>query len=326
VNARKVVRRIGLVLGVLVALALASAIVAFGFVLPRSRPAPDVKAPTTPEAVARGEYLVNNVLFCFYCHSEVDDNAPGKPFVGKNLGAGRVVPAFERLPGHVVAPNLTPDRETGLGAWTDGEIMRLVREGVTRDGRAIFPYMPYYAYAKALSDDDTLAVVSYLRTLKPVKNDIGKTKLDFPVSLVAKAFAKPLEKSPPPLPTEPVARGQALLEIAGCIPCHQTTDDRHMPVAGYELAGGTPAYTPKGTIAIPNITSDPETGIGSYTDDEIIAAFTAGVSKRNPGRLLYFMPWPYYAGMSAEDKRALVAALRASAPIKHAVPAFKPAP
>lgn len=313
---KRIATRIALALAALLATAVTVLYVAF----PKKRPAPDVTVPRDAATVARGEYIVRNVSLCLGCHSGMSE-APGRPLEDDNrLGAGKVIVAWEGLPGRVVAPNLTPDPETGLGSWTDGEIVRAIREGISRDGRPLFPYMPYDLYAKALSDADALAVVAYLRTLKPVKNSLPTTSLDFPLPLIVRTMPEPVVSPAPDLPADPVARGRALLTLCACGGCHDTMDATHSAKPGMELAGGEPFDMPQGTVHAPNITSDPETGIGRFTDEQILASIEAGRSLRRPNTLIWGMPWALYAGMTAEDKHAIVAALRASKPVNHEVP------
>ncbi|MCU0686420.1 MAG: cytochrome c [Polyangiaceae bacterium] len=313
-------KRIILWISVALAALITTAVAVLYLAFPKVRPAPVLTAPNDAATVARGEYIVKSVSLCLGCHSGMSE-APGRPLEDDGrLGAGKVMAAWEGLPGRVVAPNLTPDRETGLGAWTDGEIVRALREGISRDGRPLFPYMPYDLYAKALSDADALAVVAYLRTLKPIKNELPKTSLDFPLPLIVRTMPEPLATPAPAVPTELVARGQTLLKLCACGACHDTNDSTHSAIPGMELAGGEPFNLPSGTVHAPNITSDPETGIGKFTDEQIIAAIDSGRSLRRPNSLIWGMPWALYAGMTADDKRAIVAALRASKPVKHVVP------
>src|SRR5215207_8741457 len=106
---------------------------------PAQRPASAVKFEATPERVARGQYLVNHVTICFDCHSE-RTTAYGLPFKPGREGVGGFV-WDQRIgfPGTLAASNITPDPETGLGQWSDGEIVRALREGVDREGKALFP-------------------------------------------------------------------------------------------------------------------------------------------------------------------------------------------
>lgn len=309
--------------GLLLVLAVTGLVVKFYVLSPRLRPAADLKAPNTPEAIARGKYLANHVMVCTGCHSKVQEDKSGEPLVESELGAGRDFGDHPELfPGHIKARNLTPDPETGLGQWTDGEIVRALREGVSRDGRPLFPMMPYPVYAKTMSDEDALAIVSYLRSLEPIKNDPGPMKVNFPISMFVRAVPKPLEQSPPPAPDgkDPVARGKWLLEVASCADCHTTMNERHEPLPGHYLAGGNKWPIPgKGTVYTSNITSDKATGIGAYSDEDLLRVLNEGKGKS--GRELYGMPWPYYAGMTDEDKRALIAALRTVPAVANVVPA-----
>jgi hypothetical protein len=297
-------------------------VVKFFLLSPRLRPALDVKAPSTPEAIARGKYLVDNVTGCLGCHSQIDESVSGEPPVPGRLGSGRDFGLMQGFPGHIRAPNLTPDAQTGLGAWSDGEVARAIREGVSRDGRPLFPMMPYGSYAQSLSDADVLAIVAYLRTLPAIKNDPGRTQIDFPVSMFVRAVPAPLEKSAlgEPPATDPVARGEWLLTACSCHDCHDSVDGHHAAIPGKALAGGGPMPIPnKGVVYTANITSDTATGIGAYTDDDLLRVL--GEGKGKSGETLYAMPWRYYGGMTDSDKRALIAALRKVPAVVNAVPA-----
>jgi mono/diheme cytochrome c family protein len=309
---KKIVLRVLGAIVALVLLAVLGVVVKFFVLSPKSRPAPTVTAPKTPEAIARGKYLVSNVAACIGCHSNVQEDKPGDPPVPGKLGAGRDFGDIPGFPGHLRAPNLTPDKETGIGNFSDGEILRAMREGIGRDGRALFPQMPYQTYAKTLSDDDALAIIAYLRTLEPVKNDPGRMEVKFPVSMFIRGAPQPLEASPPaaPAPSDKLARGKWLLQVCSCGDCHDSVDDHRQKLPGKAFAGGQPFPLPggKGTAISPNITSDKATGIGAYSDDDLRRVFDEGKGKN--GRVLYVMPWSYYAGLTKEDKEALVAALR----------------
>lgn len=310
-------------IAVLLLLAIVGVVVKFYVISPRARPAPVVTAPTSPEAIARGKYLVSHVTACLGCHSPVQEDRPGDPPVEGKLGAGRDFGDWgPQVPFHLRAPNLTPDKETGIGAMTDGEILRGMREGIGRDGRALFPQMPYKTYAKTLSDDDALAIIAYLRTLTPIKNDPGRTEIKFPVSMFIRGAPQPLGASAPsaPAPTDKLARGRWLLDVCSCHDCHDSVDAKMRKLPGKALAGGMkfPLPNGKGFAVAPNITSDKATGIGAYEDDDLRRAFDEGKGKA--GRFLYVMPWSYYGGMTKDDKEALIVALREVAPVSNAVP------
>src|ERR1041385_8393818 len=110
-------------------------------------------------AIARGRYLANSVGRCFWCHSPQNSEDPSSPRP-EMLGAGDVLDA--QTP--VIAPNLTPESETGLGSWTDHEIERAIREGVGRSGERLRSDHPA-AYYSVMSDEDVASIVTYLRSL-----------------------------------------------------------------------------------------------------------------------------------------------------------------
>jgi mono/diheme cytochrome c family protein len=310
---KKVIRRVLAAISLLLLLAVAGVLLKFYVLSPRSRAPQAMTAQATPESLARGKYLVNNVAACIGCHSPVQEDKPGDPPVDGRIGAGRDFGDWgPKVPFHLRAPNLTPDKETGIGNFTDGEVIRAIREGIGKDGRALFPQMPYVTYAQTLSDEDALAIVAYLRTLPPIKNDPGRTDIKFPVSMFIRGVPKPLEGSPPkaPAPTDKLARGKWLLDVCSCHDCHDSVDSKMQKLGGKGVAGGMCFALTNGrvnTIA-PNITPDKATGIGAYSDDDLRRVFDEGKGKS--GRFLYTMPWSYYGGMTKDDKEALIAALR----------------
>jgi len=133
--------------------------------------------------------------------------------------AGQVFTKLHGMPGTVVTPNLTPDPETGIGAWTGGEIVRAIREGVDKDGRTLFPMMPYKAFRK-MSDEDVYSVVAYLRSLPPVKRKHPATQLDFPVGLFIRSAPRPVGHVAGPDLADHRAKGEYLVNLAGCLGCH----------------------------------------------------------------------------------------------------------
>jgi hypothetical protein len=316
---KKWLKRIAIGLGVLLVLVIGFVVVFFYLLHPKSRDAPNVKAPATPEAIARGEYLANHVLGCTLCHSPIDERKPGDEVVAGKLFAGRVFPTSPEFPLKLVGPNISPDKETGIGAWTDGEILRAMREGVDRHGKTLFPMMPY-PRLRRLPDDDALAVVAYLRSVPAISNKVPRSDINFPISMFIRLAPEPLESSPPPWPTAPVERGKLFLELMGCIDCH-TPMDKGKLVESKLFAGGNKFTWEMGTVYTSNITSDPATGIGAYSDDDLMRVFREGKGK--DGRTLWVMPWRAYQGTKEEDLRALIAALRTLKPIQNVVPAPK---
>jgi len=158
---------------------------------PAVAPPSNIKVEMSEARIARGRYLFN-LADCDGCHSERDFTRFGGPVVEGRVGVGQVLP-YDGLPGRIVARNITPDRETGLGAWTDGEKIRAIREGISRDGAMLFPMMPYPGYRK-MSDEDVQSLVAFLNTLSAVPNPLPKTEVKFPVSMFVKGVPQPAGK------------------------------------------------------------------------------------------------------------------------------------
>jgi mono/diheme cytochrome c family protein len=318
---KKVLKRAALALASVIVLAVLAVVVRFYGLAPVVRAAPATTAPSSPAAALRGKYLAEHVALCRSCHSPSDSRAPGQPVIAGREYSGRDFFEIHEagFPGRIRAPNLTSDPTTGIGRRTDGELLRAMREGIGHDGRALF-MMPWRNFAEALSDDDALAIVAFLRTLPPVANDPGRTDVDFPISMFVRAEPRPLEHAAAPMPSDPLERGRRLLTLGNCSGCHSTHDARHEPIAGHYLAGGDRFPLPGLVTAYaPNLTSDPATGLGAYSDDDILRVLEQG--KNRSGRALYFMPFPELRGMSDEDKHALLLALRSVPPVAHLVPA-----
>ena len=128
-------------------------------------------APENAAAVVRGEYLVE-LLGCGACHTEgalIGEPDPRMSMAGSSIGIAYSNPLQNKNPGIVFAPNLTPDRDTGIGRWTDNEIIDAVRMGSGRHGPRRILVMPWQGYAK-LTEDDAWAIVAYLRSMEPVEN------------------------------------------------------------------------------------------------------------------------------------------------------------
>ena len=311
-------KKIVVVVAVLVLAAVIGVPAFFYGAYPKMRPAPEMKAPSTPAALERGRYLAEAMTGCVACHSPIDESRPGDfPQAGLEY-AGRVWPAEAGFPGTIVAPNITPDPETGIGRWTDGEVARAIREGVSRDGRPLFPLMNYPSY-RDLSDEDVMALVAYLRSRPAIRRDNGRTALHFPVGMMIRTVPQPLEGPPAGLPAGGVERGRTMLKLMLCGDCHTPRDDRGNPVAGKELAGGTAFRGPWGVVYSANITSHPSAGLGTYSNDDLRRVFREG--KNRAGRSLWVMPWSVTKNLTDSDIDALIAALREVPPIPNLVPA-----
>ncbi|HLH18116.1 MAG TPA: c-type cytochrome [Bryobacteraceae bacterium] len=292
---------------------------------PAAAPPRDVRVAMTAERIARGKVLFENICDCGGCHSRRDFTRFGGPQVPEGIGEGTVLSDFlHGLPGTVVAPNITPDRETGIGTWTDGEKIRAIREGVDRNGRALFPMMPYEGFRK-MSDDDVESVVAYLNSLPPVRHALPQTSLQFPVNLMIKGVPQPVGQVPAPDRTSPAKYGAYLVSLAGCADCH-TPQERGQPVAAKAFAGGQVFASHAGTVVTANITPDLDTGIGKWEENFFLKKFydykdyvEHGPPQISDRRSFTLMPWLGFSQLPPEDLRAIFAYLRKVKPVRNLV-------
>jgi mono/diheme cytochrome c family protein len=202
-------------------------------------------------------------------------------------------------------PNITTDSETGIGRLKDEEIARLIRYGVKPNGQAALPFMPY----ANLSDDDLTAIISYLRTQKPVKNEVEDHDVN-PLGRIVQAYV--LEpKGPtgtPPKSFPPAATAEygeyIAHNIGNCVMCHTQVDMRTGAFAGPMFGGGAEheaTGNPTKKYVAPNLTPDPRWGwLQGWTEDAFVQRFHAGrVHADSP------MPWESFKGMTDDDLRAL---------------------
>lgn len=249
--------------------------------------------------IKRGEYLVNGPGACSNCHATRNPDltiTEGMEFSG---GFHIVDPAFD-----VYSANITPDKETGIGGWTDEQIIKAIREGVDPEGKVIFPPMPSPTYNN-MSDDDVKAIVAYLRTLKPVKHQVGESTWNIPQQAMP-----PAKGAAAPSDSDPVAYGGYLVNAVGhCFECHTPMGPTGPDEAKVGAGGMLITLAPGVTAMTPNITPDPDTGIGKWRDDEIKAAIVAGI-RPDGGHISPPMPVQWLANMTPEDLDAVVAYLK----------------
>jgi mono/diheme cytochrome c family protein len=275
---------------------------------PNARPLLDYELERTAERIERGRYLSEHLLQCFVCHSERDWNAPGAPPVEARKGAGAIYSqSGERV---LVAPNITPDPETGAGSWTDDMLARAIREGIGHDGRPLHPAMWYRSFA-FLSDEDLASVVVYVRTLPPVRNDLPATTLPSSELAEISALPKPIASpvADPPADDE-LARGRYLITVADCEGCHTAWAAPRMPGL---LAGGNEIVRGERTAFSTNITTH-GSGVG-YPGDAFVAIMQTGKG----GELSPLMPWAAFRGLTAADLLAMHRTLGEVAPVWHFV-------
>ncbi|HLJ00071.1 MAG TPA: c-type cytochrome [Bradyrhizobium sp.] len=263
--------------------------------------------------IDRGNYLVNTIMACGNCHTPRDAN--GQLIADKALSGGRTftTPAFV-----ATAANLTPDLETGIGSWTDAEIKRALTEGIRPDhgplpGVPLAAIMPANFY-KALLPDDLDAIIAYLRSLKPIRNEIAgplyKTEIHRePYPDAEAGFTKAMFD-------DPVKRGAYLVTIGHCMECHAAWSRGVSDFkAGLGRGGREFVEAGLGIVKAANITSDRGAGIGGWTDQEIVRAVTHGVDRE--GRMLKPpMAYSYYAGLRESDLADIIAYLRTLPPLQ----------
>ena len=279
----------------------------------KARPLTDRHIERTPERLNRGKYLVESVGGCFDCHSQLPDQKPepGVAPVFEKKGSGRIVINSGDLV--IAAPNITPDIETGAGTWSDDQFARAIREGIGHDGRTLFPMMPYKDF-RSLSDEDLASIIVYIRSLEPVRHELPKPQIPFPLSRLINNAPQPVTEPITHNSFDRIARGRYLTTIGGCGNCHTPKDKQGRPVAGMEFAGGN--YFDEFQVATANITPD-ATGIGYYDEALFIKAIRTGHVGARPLRVP--MPWWVFRNMNDEDLKSIFAFLRTVKPAHHRV-------
>lgn len=284
------------------------------FLGPKARPLTSRKFESTPQRLERGKYIFNSVAGCVDCHSEHDQIGQDHVVLSNMQGSGQIMPLAD-APGRIVAPNLTPDRETGAGNWSDDQLARAIREGIGHDGRTLFPMMPYQNY-KHMSDEDLASVIVYIRSLPPIHHELPKTEIVFPVKYLMRSAPEPITAPVvAPDPKDQLHWGAYLVNMASCSDCH-TPMDHGQPLPGLEFAGGQVFKLPWGSIASANITPD-ASGIVYYDEALFLQVMRTGYVKAR--RLDTLMPVEEYKGLSDDDLKAMFAYLRTVKPVKHRV-------
>jgi mono/diheme cytochrome c family protein len=298
------------------------------FVLPDVGDPENLKFEYSSQRIEHGKYLANAVAACMDCHSTRDWTKYSGPLVEGTLGKGGERFAREfGFPGEFYSKNITP---YSLKDWTDGEILRAITSGVSKDGSALFSVMPHPAYGK-LDKEDIMDIIAYLRSLPEVKNDVPKSHPDFPMNFILNTIPQKANFTKRPDKKDQLNYGKYLFTMASCNECH-TKQEKGKPVEGMELAGGFEFPLPGGILVrSANITPDAETGIGSYTEEMFVKRFKfyADSAYVDPivkaGEFNTLMPWRMYAQMNEEDLKAIYAYLKTLKPIKNQVTRFETA-
>ena len=258
--------------------------------------------------IERGAYLVRSIVACGNCHTPKGPDF--KPLADQELAGGFVIeaPVF-----HAVAPNITPDKETGIGGWTDEQVVDAIRNGKRPDGTIIGPPMPI-AFYRGMSDGDVRAIVAYLRSVKPIRNQVEKSTYKMPL---------PPSYGPAVTVVAEVPRGDKLAyghylasALGHCLDCHTPllpTGQNDMTRLG---AGGNELPGPGNTVVTSsNLTPGNPKGIAGWSDAQVKAAIRTG--RRPDGSpLVGPMAFNWYKNIDDADLNTLVGYLRSLKPVK----------
>lgn len=308
----KVLKWTGIVLGILIIVLVA--FIQLTWNKKHSAPYPQISASPDSALIARGRYLAYGPAHCASCHMPVEnfmevENGAQLPLIG---GWGLEISGI----GTFRAPNLTPDKETGIGNRTDEELARSLRHSVGFDGRFLMPFMPF----QEMSDEDLTAVISFLRSQKSVKHEVARSEYGFMgKTIIALGLIKP--EGPKNTPPQSVAidstieYGKYLANSVGnCRFCHTEFDMNSGKQTGPDFAGGGlfPPDNLSGGYGFisPNITPDASTGVlAGWTEKMFTDRFRAGrLIKGSP------MPWGSFSRMNEVDLKALYRYLKTLEP------------
>jgi mono/diheme cytochrome c family protein len=305
---KKVFKWVGLVL--LFIIIGASLTVYFRQHLQYSAPYPAIKASADTAIIAQGKHIVLGAGHCVDCHSttkNVDSVLKAGGEVALTGGREFALPF-----GTFYTRNLTPDKETGIGNMTDGEIARVLRYSVKKNGESVLPFMPF----QNMSDEDLTAVISYLRSLKPATNKVPDHKYNLLGSVIKAFMLTPVG------PTGKVVKAvkrdttaaygrHLVMNVANCNECHTRRDEIGRYV-GEPLAGGSTFKEPgKPDLTPPNLTPDTSSRIFGWSQDDFIKRFRLG-------RVIPFshMPWESFGRMTDDEFKAIYKYLKTLKPVR----------
>ncbi|HEY2243699.1 MAG TPA: c-type cytochrome [Xanthobacteraceae bacterium] len=252
------------------------------------------------DLVKSGSYLVNGILTCGNCHSP---KGPTGDIADKAFSGGL---SWDEPPFKVTAPNITQDKKTGIGEYSDAELKQVLRKGIKRNGVPVAMIMPSGFY-EIMTDGDLDAVIAYLHTIKPITNTVPDPVYKMPQGHpIPPGGDKPFNEA---TLSDKKNRGFYLVTVAHCMECHTPMGPRGREFDARLGAGGFEFPGPWGVSVSPNITSNKDKGIGAWTDDEIKRAITQGVS-RDGSKLKPPMGYHYYETVASDDLDAIVAYLR----------------
>jgi hypothetical protein len=305
---------------ILIAIIAVAVLSAYTFISVRGIPTYEVqkidyKVDVTPERVAHGKKLV--LLLCANCHKD--------PETGQLTGE-QMMDAPKEF-GRIFSQNITQDKTYGIGTWTDGEILYLLRTGIKRDGKYAPPYM---AKLHHMADEDVNSIIAFLHSDDPLVAASATADqpcepaflTKFLCTVAFKPLKMPDHKIELPDTNNAVELGKYLVFNLECYTCH-SADFKTMNVeepeksAGY-FGGGNKTLNKEGhEVVTQNLTPDPETGIGNWTEEMFVNAVRNGVI---PGQPALRYPMVPYIQLSEHEAKSIYAYLRTIPSIKHNVP------
>ncbi len=269
-------------------------------------------AAPDPKLVERGQYIAN-AAGCLTCHTGMGPKGPDMA----NPGAGGL--EMPDPAGTWRTPNITSDKASGIGSWTDAQIAAAIREGVRPDGAQLYAIMPYMNFNR-MTDADVTALVAFLRSIKPVEKVVAPNGKDLKFPKLA--MQKPANA--PDVTGDPVKHGEYMSSIMLCNHCHWTPDAHMAPIADKMFAGGLDMTIPAfgtGKVYARNITSDQETGIGKWTEDQIFTTIKTMVKPDgkmiSPPMMLLQRGW---SQLDDKDLKAVAAYVHQLPAVKNKVP------
>ncbi len=315
-----------LILISVIVLAVVGIITYVSTALPNVGEPENITIDVTPQMLERGKYLAETVSGCIDCHSKRDFSKWAGPIKSESKGGGGELFSEDMgLPGNIYSKNLTP---FALGDWTDGEIYRAITSGVSKDGHALFPIMPYHSYGK-VEKKDIFAIIAYLRTLEPNKNTPPKTELNIPMNLIVNTIPQKAEHSLKDNYDDKVKHGEYLTTIAACADCH-TPMEKGEYIEGMKFAGGMEFKFPNGDInRTANLTPDKKTGIGNFSEEQFVSKFKSYADSNyvirdlDAGEVNTMMPWLVYRNMKEDDLKAIYSYLMTLKPVKNEIKLFE---
>lgn len=264
--------------------------------------------PQTPDAdaIRRGEYVFN-AAGCLGCHTDTKNKGP-------RLAGGRPI----KTPfGTFYGPNITPDPVNGIGKWTEAQFLRALSEGVRADGAHLFPAFPYTSFT-GMTETDAKDLWAYLRSASAVAQPNKPHDVGFPFNIRLLMmgwkwlFFAPGAFKPDPAKSAELNRGAYLATALGhCLECHSPRNPFGGISGGMAFAGG----------AAPNLTPDPETGLGKWSAGDMAELLKSGMTPEGDfvGGEMTEVVENSTGKLTDADRRAIVAYLRSLAPVRHKV-------